>query len=130
MHIKKYEKEDEKFLIELIKKEGWECYTSKNSLEKYKKALLESITYVAYEQNILCGYSRSLDDHGFYIYICDLLVDKTYRNNVIGQKLMEKLCIDYPKHDVYVMSDEDEFYLKKGYVKEGSIFKLNKKIII
>lgn len=119
MHLKRYEKEDEKLLINLLKKEGLDCYISSNKIEKYKKALLESITYVAYEENILCGFSRSLDDYGFYIYICDLLVDKDYRNNKIGQKLIEQLCIDYPKHDIYVMSDEDElFYLKKGYIRE------------
>ncbi|MBZ9571232.1 GNAT family N-acetyltransferase [Methanobrevibacter sp. TMH8] len=126
MHLKKYERKDEESLISLLKKEGWDCYTSTNTIEKYKKALLESITYVAYEENTLCGYSRSLDDYGFYIYICDLLVDRDYRNNKIGQKLMEQLCIDYPEHDIYVMSDEDKFYLKKGYIREGSIFKLNR----
>jgi ribosomal protein S18 acetylase RimI-like enzyme len=129
MEIRKYNKKDEKSLITLLKREGWDCYTSKQTLEKYKAALLNSISYVAYEDNVLCGYSRSLDDYGFYIYICDLLVDKDYRGKKIGQKLMEQLHTDYPEHNIYVMSgeDENEFYLKKGYIKEGIIFKINNK---
>lgn len=128
MEIKKYKKENEKSLIELIKREGssWNYYISKKNLEKYKKSLLNSITYIAYEKDILCGYSRSLNDNGFCIYICDLLIDKEYRGNKIGKKLIEEICIDYPSYEIYVMSDIDNFYIKKGYIKQGSVFKISK----
>lgn len=38
---------------------------------------------------MLCGYSRSLDDFGEYIYVCDFLVMPAYRGKGIGRKLME-----------------------------------------
>lgn len=126
MDIRKYSAEDFTNLIKLLQTEGdeWICYWGDDATEKYKKALLNSITYVAYEDGALCGYLRSIDDCGFYIYICDLLVDKRYRGRKTGQKLMEQVCLDYPDRTVYVMSDVDEFYKKKGYRREGSIFEV------
>lgn len=126
MDIRKYSAEDEANIMKLLRTEGdeWICYWGKDSAEKFKKALLNSIVYVAYEDGTLCGYLRSIDDNDFYIYICDLLVDKRYRGRKIGQKLMEQVCLDYPDRTVYVMSDVDDFYTKKGYRREGSIFEV------
>ena len=88
------------------------------------KALKDSITYVAYEDDVLCGYSRSIDDSGFYIYVCDLLVAPKYRGNNIGRKLIECLLNDFSNQTVYVMSDVDEYYKKQNYKLEGSIFRV------
>lgn len=129
MKIEKYNQRDhEQQLIDMLLKEGkeWGCYTTKNVIEKYKQALINSITYVAIEDNVVVGYSRSIDDNGFYIYICDLLVAKAYRNKKIGKYLVEQLCIDYLTYTTYVMSDADGFYIKKGYKREGSVFEVTK----
>ncbi len=127
MQIRKYNKQlDEKKLMSLLESEGedWACYWAEDVCKKYKNSLENSITYVAYEGESLCGYSRSLDDFGFYIYVCDLLVAPQYRGRNIGRQLMECIYKDYPKHVVYVMSDVDEYYIKQGYKKEGSIFEV------
>ncbi len=119
--IKKYEHlEQYNQLMELIKSEGeeWEDYLK----PKYKTALQNSFTYVAYISNKLCGYSRSVNDNDLYIWIVDLLVDKNHRGNAIGEKLMQCLVKDFPAQDILVMSDVDEYYTKLGYEKEGSIF--------
>ncbi len=119
---------DENKLMNIIKQEGedWSEYISPAGSTKYKAALEKSITYVAYEGDVLCGYSRSIDDCGFYIYICDLLVAPKYRSKGIGRKLMECIFEGYPDHTVFVMSDVDEYYKKQGYKKEGSIFEVLK----
>ena len=116
-HLKDYDE-----LLEIIKSEGeeWKDYFD----PKYEEVLEKSITYVAYSDKKLCGYSRSINDYGLYIWVIDLLVDKKYRGNSIGEKLMECLLADYPNQDVFVMSDIDEYYKKLGYRKEGSIFKV------
>lgn len=127
MNIRAYQKaEDEEKLMTLIEEEGWECYTEGISSEKYRKALEKSITYVAYESDTLVGYSRSIDDCGFYIYVCDLLVMKEHRGKNIGRQLMECIYTDYPDYVVYVMSDVDPYYKKQGYRREGSIFEVTK----
>lgn len=84
--IRKYNKfTDESALMQMIlDEEGWD-YADASMAEKYKWALESSITYVAYIENELCGYSRSLDDFGTYIYVCDLLVKPSFRGRDIGK---------------------------------------------
>lgn len=125
MEIRKYNKGiDETRLMDLIRNEGeeWSCYWNDEASQQYRDALFHSITYVAIEGENLLGYSRSLDDNGFYIYVCDLLVGEKHRGQGMGRKLMEVLCEDYPDRTVYVMSDEDGYYEKLGYDREGSVF--------
>lgn len=127
MIIRRYVKnEDEEKLMALIKNQGeeWSCYWADEFSDKYKAALADSITYVAYEGEVLYGYSRSLDDCGFYVYVCDLLVMPEHRGKNIGKKLMECISEDYPEQIVYVMSDVDEYYKKLGFRREGSIFEI------
>lgn len=125
MLIRKYNKlTDEVKLMKMIQDEdGWD-YAHVSMANKYKKALESSVTYVAYQEDMLCGYSRSLDDCGFYIYVCDLLVKPDYRGKGIGRKLLESIVKDYPNQVVYVMSDVDEYYEKIDYKRIGSIFEV------
>jgi GNAT superfamily N-acetyltransferase len=126
MEIRKYSQQDHDALFELLRSEGddWVCYWGEAAASVYQKALTNSITYVAYEGNILCGYSRSLNDCDLYIYVCDLLVNRRWRGREIGRQLMEQVFLDYPNQTVYVMSDVDEYYQKLGYHKEGSVFEV------
>lgn len=125
MQIRKYNKmTDESRLMKMIDdEEGWD-YANETLAEKYKVSLETSITYVACQDDILCGYSRSLNDFGEYIYVCDLLVMPAYRGKEIGRKLMECIYKDYPDQVVYVMSDVDGYYEKVGYKRIGSIFEV------
>ena len=125
MHLRKYDKQsDESQLMAIIKDEnGWD-YADEAMSEQYKRALENSITYVAFYEETLCGYSRSIDDGGFYIYVCDLLVKPAFRGMDTGRKLMECICNDYPDHEVFVMSDVDGYYEKIGYERIGSVFKV------
>lgn len=118
---------DEEQIMTLIKSEGeeWACYSADTVSCKYRSSLNKSITYVAYEKDVLCGYSRSIEDYGFYIYVCDLLVMPQYRGNNIGRRLMECIYEDFPGYTIYVMSDVDEYYFKLGYKREGSIFEVS-----
>jgi len=128
MIIRKYdESQDYEKIKALFKTEkDWECYTKDNNLLKYKESLNRSITYVAYEDEKIIGYCRSLEDYNFYIYICDLLVEKGFRGKDIGKKLMESLLQDYPSYDIFVMSDVDGYYEKLNYGVEGTIFRVSK----
>ncbi len=129
MVIRGYKKtNDEENLMALIKSEGpeWACYWADEFSAKYRAALQNSITYIAYEGDVLCGYSRSIDDCGFYIYVCDLLVMLKHRGKNIGRKLMECIYYDYPNQTVFVMSDVDEYYKKQDFRREGSIFEVTK----
>ena len=103
--------------------EGW-TYSADSMSAQYRIALEKSITYVAYEDGTLCGYSRSVDDCGLYVYVCDLLVNPEYRGMDIGRRLMECIYADHPNQVVYVMSDVCAYYEKLGYQRAGSIFEV------
>lgn len=127
MIIRRYNKatDEVKVMLMISEEEGWD-YANENLAEKYKVALETSITYVACQDDVLCGYSRSLDDFGEYIYVCDLLVMPAYRGKGVGRKLMECLHQDYSHQEVYVMSGVDEYYDKLGYKRIGSIFEVSR----
>lgn len=128
MQIRKYCRiTDETRLMKMIRdEEGWD-YGNETLAERYKSALETSVTYVACLDGEICGYSRSLDDFGEYIYVCDLLVAPACRGKEIGRKLMECLYKDYPNQVVYVMSDVDAYYEKLDYKRIGSIFEVTNK---
>jgi ribosomal protein S18 acetylase RimI-like enzyme len=126
MEMTRYSSEDETALFDMLRGEGadWECYYGEAFIGRYREALVNSITYVAYEGAVLCGYARCRDDDGFGVYVYDLLVKKEYRGREIGRTLMERVCADFPESTVYVMSDVDDYYRKLGYRREGSIFEV------
>lgn len=126
MEIKKYSKTDESSLFDLLANEGdeWIDYHGAAGRDKYIKALETTITYLACDQTLVCGYVRCREDDGFGVYIYDLLVRNSYRGRQIGKSLMERVCQDFPDQPVYVMSDIDPYYEKLGYRREGSIFEV------
>jgi ribosomal protein S18 acetylase RimI-like enzyme len=124
MIIRRYLPADSAQLFKLLRDEGndWECYYGTKAADKYRNALQQSITYLAFEGNVLCGYARCREDDGFGIYVYDLLFAKPFRGQGIGRKLMEQVYVEFPNDTVYVMSDVDGYYSKLDYEREGSIF--------
>jgi len=125
LKIKRYEKQDEAALFELIRSEGveWQDYfCGFKLLGPYIAATNNSITYVAYDGDTLCGFVRARDDDGFGIYIYDLLVHQNYRGNSYGRILMEQIGGNFPGSAIYVASDADGYYEKLGYKKAGTVF--------
>ena len=113
---------DQQAIMALIESEGdeWRDYLNPG----YQEALKTSVTYVAYANDTLCGYSRSITDHGLYIWVIDLLVHRSFRGHAMGKALLTCLLDNYPGQRVFVLSDVDAYYEKIGYKKEGSIFEV------
>lgn len=127
MIIKRYDDACYPDFLDLVLSEGeeWEEY-SVTKKEDYRKALLDSIVYVAYEGPLCIGYIRAREDGSFGLYVYDLLVRKAYRGNSYGKKLFDHVCALYPDQTIYVMSDVDPYYESIGYIKIGSIFEVKK----
>lgn len=126
IEVIKYSKNHEILLFEMLLEEGedWADYHSITGRDKYIKALESSITYIIFDNKIICGYVRCREDDGFGIYVYDLLVRKQFRGKQFGRILMERVKRDHPEQPVYVMSDVDLYYTKLGYNKVGSIFQV------
>lgn len=126
MEIRRYSaiKDYEKLLKLFQSEKDWSFYLKESVIEKYRISLINSITYVAYREDTLVGYSRSIDDFDTYIYVCDLLVHKQHRGQDIGKQLLDCLAKEFPKHEIFIMSDVDPYYEKLGFIREGSLFKV------
>jgi len=123
--IRMYSEADENGLFDMLRKEPeWEEYWGPSGIGRYKRALNDSIVFVACDGNEICGYARCRDDDGFGVYIMDLLVTETKRGKGIGSALMQKVRAEYPNDTVYVMSGIDGYYEKLGYRREGTIFEV------
>lgn len=127
--IRCYETTDKNTLFELLEREGeeWKDYWQGDGQEKYKKALENSVVYLIFENDELCGYARCHDDDGYGLYVYDLLIDKKHRGKEYGRLLMEQACKDFPDSPTYVLSDVDPYYEKLGYKKEGTVFLVSSK---
>lgn len=98
--------------------------SSESKRNDYADRLRDSVSYVCYSGNHFCGYIRAIVDDGMAVYISELLVKPAYRNQKIGQKLIEEVKINNSTLTVYALSDEDRYYEKKGYKKIGSVFEI------
>ena len=126
--VRKYTPEDDSKLFELIENEGeeWKAYWHGAGKDKYRKAISNSLVYVAYVGETLCGYVRCIEDIATGVYVIDLLVNPKYRGNEYGRLLMEKVVEDFPDTTVYVNSDVNPYYEKLGYKAIGTIFVVSK----
>ena len=125
MQISKYMPEHESDVLAAISKDpDWGMFTSDDTIDTYRKSLDQSITYVCYTDKEFCGYVRALSDEGLAVYVSELYVIPKWRNQRIGKALLERVSTDFKRLTVYVLSDEDAYYQKKGYRKMGSVFQL------
>jgi ribosomal protein S18 acetylase RimI-like enzyme len=122
--IFRYDKPHESELIALLKSEpDWNSFTGPDSISGFKKSLLSSETYVYKVESKICGYLRALVDE-FGIYVSELYISPSYRNNGYGTELLKRIQQEHPNQDVYVLSDEDLYYESLGCKCVGSVFRL------
>ena len=125
MEILRYKREHEDAVISAIMKDpNWDMFTKDTAIVRYKKRLLDSVTYVCFENGTFCGYVRALLDDGFAVYVSELFVVPEWRNRTIGRTLLSKIKIDFKHLTVYALSDEDAYYEKLGYRNIGSVFEI------
>jgi len=128
MKISQYEPENGNDILTAIGKDpNWDMFTNDETIGAYRKSLEKSITYVCYSNNEFCGYVRAILDDGLAVYVSELFVVPESRNQKIGQALLERVSGDFSHLNVYALSDEDVYYKRKGYLKAGSVFKLQPK---
>ncbi|NLX12623.1 MAG: GNAT family N-acetyltransferase [Phycisphaerales bacterium] len=126
MDILRYKPEHEDAVISAIKRDpDWDMLTNESAVGNYRKRLLESITYVCYDNGIFGGYLRAIPDDGIAVYISELFVVPELRNRTIARTLIRKLKMDFRHATVYALSDEDAYYDKLGYKKIGSVFEIH-----
>jgi ribosomal protein S18 acetylase RimI-like enzyme len=123
-NILRYEKKHEAELLALLIEEpDWSSFTSEVSIGTFKEVLLNSESYICKSHGAICGYLRALVD-GFGVYVSELYVAPQYRNNGYGKELLSKIKQTHREQVVYVLSDEDLYYMKLDCKRVGSVFQL------
>ncbi|MGG2087374.1 GNAT family N-acetyltransferase [Priestia aryabhattai] len=73
---------------EIYRSVGWKNHDE----EKIKKIFQSSnVVAIAYDENKITGFGRSLSDGVFNAAIYDVVVDEHYQNKGIGKKIIENL---------------------------------------
>ena len=116
LEVREYRKEDFIHINRLNAEEKW------NNLVENKDCTKEAwdhstIAYVAKINGKLVGYIRGLTDQSITLYICELLVDHTYRGSGIGEILLNYVHDLYPTTRIEMLANSDSrsFYEQKGY---------------
>ena len=101
----------------------WADFTAADAIDRFRRALQASETYVCRVDGETCGYLRALVD-GFGIYVSELYVAPTHRDRGLGRQLLARLKQAHAAEAVYVLSDEDAYYEKLGFARVGSVYRL------
>ena len=94
--IKAYdETRDFEHIIRSCEEEGWiKFYTTKK--EEFRRALSASESYVAYDGEEYCGFTRCITDGHFTIFCCEIIVDPEFRRRGVGGLLLKTVNDQYP----------------------------------
>jgi GNAT superfamily N-acetyltransferase len=126
MEILPFQPQHADALIATIRRDpAWTPFTRPDTVERFKRRLHDSPTYVGYEGRTFAGFVRAVLDDGFAVYISELFVVPAFRGSGLGRSLLERVCVDFGELKVYVLSDEDAFYEHLGYRRIGSIFEID-----
>ena len=108
------EERDFEHIIASCKAEGWVKFYDKKK-ELFRKALNTSESYVAYEDEQYCGFTRCISDGHFTIYCCEIIVDEAFRRKGVGRLLLKKVSDKFQSCAMDVISDNDDFYAANGF---------------
>ena len=127
-----YKISDDKSLIsldkvcELLSKSYWAAQRPK---EKNELAIKNSVCYGVYYKAEQIGYARLVTDFCTVYWLCDVIIDETFRGKGLGKKLIE--CIvesDEFKDKCGILGTKDAhgLYEKYGFKKYPERFMCNK----
>jgi len=94
--------------------------------DEIEKAFRKS-TYaiIAYSDNKIVGFGRTVDDGKYYALIVDLVVDPKYQGLGIGTQILKELreaLKDYIFTNLTAAPGKDGFYIQQGWLRQKSAY--------
>lgn len=114
--IRPYQDEDFQTINELNKQQGWTNLVEKQ-LDTKNAWANSTVAVVAVSDGQVIGCLRGLTDGFITLYVCELLVDQTYRKLGVGKELMRHVHNQYPKTRIELLasSTSRSFYETQNY---------------
>lgn len=101
---------------ELSQKSYW---AKGRSLEEMRRAVQGSRCYSLYEAERQVGFARVISDLAVFAYLADVWIDKAYRGQGLGARLIEQIMADPALSGVrrwlLATKDAQEFYRRFGF---------------
>jgi ribosomal protein S18 acetylase RimI-like enzyme len=114
--IREFEEADFERVHQLNTEEEWSNLVKKK--EDTKNAWMHStIRFLVFDGDTLAGYVRGFTDGHVTTYICELLINKSYRGQGIGSELIKCVHHLYPKTRVELLASQSSksFYEANDY---------------
>jgi len=116
IQVRKYQEDDFPSIHALNREDQWNNLVAKkeDTISAWNHS---NIAYVAMLDDKIIGYIRGMTDQSITMYICELLIDQTYRSLGIGHNLLYYVHRLYPNTRVEMLasSTSHTYYETKGY---------------
>ena len=111
-----------KQIAELFDAVGWGQHGPEDIQQAFSKS---SFVRMAYDQDQIVGFGRTVDDGKYYGMIVDLVVDPAYQGKGIGSTILRQLREEMEGFRIIALtaaSGKEAFYLKQGWKRQKRSF--------
>ncbi|MBX0359182.1 GNAT family N-acetyltransferase [Halobacillus sp. Nhm2S1] len=116
IQIRTFLEKDFDAVQQLNEKEGWSGLVERGE-ETLCSWLNSEPALVAVVDGEIAGFLRGLTDGSITLYVCDLLVKESFRNQGIAEKLIQTAHECYPSTRVEMLAStkSEGYYANQGY---------------
>jgi len=107
---------------ELFQAVGWGTRAPEDIRRAFEKS---TFVRIAFDQDKIVGFGRTVDDGKYYALIADLIVDPAYQGKGIGTRILKELkdqLAGFLFTTLTAAPGKDGFYLSRGWKKQTAAF--------
>ena len=109
----------------LYEAEQWTNF-SKEKITRILEADASHYLVLVNDDDKIIGFIRYITDEVETTFVAELIVNKSYRRKGFGTRLVQEVFKRYPACRLELVSEQDSFYEKIGFVPIGSGLRLRK----
>ena len=101
---------------------GWGRRNQRELKQSFEKS---SYVRIAYDNEKIVGFGRTVDDGQYYALIADVLIDPEYQRKGIGATILKELKDELEEYRFTTLTaapEKDVFYQSQGWKKQNSAY--------